>query len=59
MHTSLMIISHECFEVGPHSSSPAASQGYRNAHTDGPILIYAAWDLEIVEVIHAYVTHEN
>ena len=53
MHTSLTIISHECLKVGPHSSSPAASQGYRNAHTDGPILIYATWDLEIVEVIHA------
>ena len=54
MPTSLMIISHECLKVGPHSSSPAALQGYRNAHTDGPILIfYAAWDLEIVEVIHA------
>ena len=59
MHTSLMIISHECLKVGHHSSCPAASQGYGNAHTDGPILIYAAWDLEIVEVIHAYVTHDH
>ena len=32
---------------------------FRNAHARGPILVYAAWDLEIVEVIHAYVTHDH
>ena len=31
---------------------------FRNARLQGTILIFAAWDLEIVEVIHAYVTHD-
>ena len=32
---------------------------FRNARSQGIILIFAAWDLEIVEVIHAYVTHDH
>ena len=51
---------------GPHSGTSFCPSGnfdlvtlFRNARTDGSILIYAAWDLEIVEVIHAYVTHDH
>ena len=51
---------------GPHHGTSFCPSGnfdlvtlFRNARTDGSILIYAAWDLEIVEVIHAYVTHDH